>query len=299
MSLPYTVQEAEAYIRQAAAARGIDPDVAIRVARSEGLGKDIWQSNVTLGYGRERSYGPFQLHVAPEGRRPGLGNAFIKETGLDPSNPGTWKQGVDYALDKAAKTGWGDWFGAKKLGITGFYGIKNGKALGVSETAPIPVGGGRGTTAGYQKPSTALFPAGSGMMPRQPGDEITYYSDDSPLINQPGPMGTAMGGYSGGSTQVASRNPNVQPAVSESVGNFKPTAFQQHSARQAFEGDPSQLARLLEAAGLDPTGKKRLHPQGVNNPGLLSMLGMKPPAVQPPQMASSGGILGFLSGLFG
>lgn len=130
-----SVAQVEAYIRQAAIARGIDPDVAVRVARTEGLGEGIWQSNVMLDYGRERSYGPFQLHVAPEGRRPGLGNAFKAKTGLDPADPSTWRQGVDFALDNAATGGWGPWFGAKKIGITGKMGIGEGEPQGVSAYA--------------------------------------------------------------------------------------------------------------------------------------------------------------------
>lgn len=118
-----SVQEMEAYIRQAAIARGIDPEIAVRVARSEGLGEGIWQSNMQLDYGREQSYGPFQLHVAPEGRRPGMGNEFKAQTGLDPADPSTWRQGVDFALTQAKSGGWGPWFGAKKIGITGMEGI--------------------------------------------------------------------------------------------------------------------------------------------------------------------------------
>lgn len=117
------VSEMEAYIRQAAIARGIDPDVAVKVAKSEGLKPDTWQANGILSYGRERSYGPFQLHIAPKGHNPGLGNAFIRDTGLDPSDPANWQAGIDYALDKASKTGWADWFGAKNVGVGTFEGI--------------------------------------------------------------------------------------------------------------------------------------------------------------------------------
>ena len=41
---PYDFDEMEAYIRRAAIARGINPDVALRVARSEGLQPGTWQS---------------------------------------------------------------------------------------------------------------------------------------------------------------------------------------------------------------------------------------------------------------
>lgn len=131
------VRSLEAYIRQAAAARGIDPDIAVRVAKSEGLAPGVWQSNVKLGYGRERSYGPFQLHLAPSGHRPGLGNKFMQQTGLDPSDPSNVYKGIDFALDHAANNGWGAWFGAKAVGVSPHEGI-GGKRPMVAEASYHP-----------------------------------------------------------------------------------------------------------------------------------------------------------------
>jgi len=297
MKLP-SVQEMEAYIRQAAQARGIDPDIAVRVARSEGLAPDTWQSNVTLKYGREQSYGPFQLHVAPAGYKPGMGNDFVKATGLNPADPSTWKQGVDFALDNAAKGGWGPWFGAKGVGITGMMGINNGKALGVSPAAPQGAGPGRGTMAGYRK-QPGQYSGGQYVPPV----DVTFYADNSPALPQGG-AGTVMGGFMGGQRQVAARQPDVQiqPAVGQQTADFRPTRFQQDMARQAFNGDPSQLARILEATGLDPTGKKRLNPRGMNNPGIMAMLQSKMNAPKIPASGGGlggGGILGKIFGLFG
>ena len=69
----------EAYIRQAAIARGIDPDIAVRVARSEGgLSDPVRQSDVVKGGVREQSYGPFQLYMAG-----GLGSRALA-AGIDP-----------------------------------------------------------------------------------------------------------------------------------------------------------------------------------------------------------------------
>jgi hypothetical protein len=113
----------EAYIRAKAVEMGIDPDVAVRVARSEGLAENTWQSDLEQPYGREASYGPFQLHVDPTGKRPGMGNDFMDATGLNPANPDTWDEGVDFALGQAKKGGWGPWMGAAKENITGFMGI--------------------------------------------------------------------------------------------------------------------------------------------------------------------------------
>ena len=122
MALP-SVTEMEAYIRAKAAELGIDPDVAVRVARSEGLAANTWQSDVQQPYGREASYGPFQLHVDPTGKRPGMGNDFMAATGMNPANPNTWDEGIDFALAQARQAGWGPWMGAAKAGITGFMGI--------------------------------------------------------------------------------------------------------------------------------------------------------------------------------
>lgn len=101
--------EQEAYIRAAAAKRGIDPNVAVAVAKSEGLYN--WQSTVIQRNGqREPSFGPFQLYMGG-----GLGNKFQSQTGLDPRDTSTWQKQVDFALDEARKGGWGPWHGWKGM----------------------------------------------------------------------------------------------------------------------------------------------------------------------------------------
>ena len=120
-----TIQELEAYIRKAAQARGIDPDTAVRVAKSEGLQPGAWQSNYMKNGVREPSYGPFQLYKGG-----GLGNDFQKATGLDPADPATVQPGIDFALDNAAKGGWGPWYGAKRAGI--------GRMEGIGKLPPFP-----------------------------------------------------------------------------------------------------------------------------------------------------------------
>lgn len=118
-----SVAQMEAFIRREAARLGVDPEIALRVARSEGLQEGTWQSNVMQPYGREASYGPFQLHVAPPGYKPGMGNDFVKDTGLDPADPANWEASTMYALKKASQGGWGPWMGAAKEKITGMMGI--------------------------------------------------------------------------------------------------------------------------------------------------------------------------------
>lgn len=101
-----TQTEIEAYIRQSAVERGIDPNVAVAVAKSEGL------YGYTGDFGT--SFGPFQLHYAssiPGYRSSGLGDTFTQQTGLNARDPSTIKQQIDFALDQAARGGWGPWHG--------------------------------------------------------------------------------------------------------------------------------------------------------------------------------------------
>lgn len=114
---PRSATEQEAYIRQAAKARGIDPDVAVAVARSEGLNKYIGDQGT--------SFGPFQLHYKnsiPGLSNSGLGDKFTAQTGKHASDPSTWKDQVDFALDEAKKSGWGAWHGWRGLPNAGLGG---------------------------------------------------------------------------------------------------------------------------------------------------------------------------------
>ncbi|QAZ45959.1 phage tail length tape measure family protein [Mesorhizobium sp. Pch-S] len=122
---PYNVANATSFIKQYASAIGIDPDIALKVARSEGLGAGIWQSNYSKGGFREPSFGPFQLLKGGQGTGfgTGLGNRFMQQTGLDPADPANWQKSTAFALDQAKAGGWGPWYGAKNQGITGFMGI--------------------------------------------------------------------------------------------------------------------------------------------------------------------------------
>lgn len=133
--------EIEAYIRQAAMQRGIDPEIALRVARSEGLNsvthiRDGWQSTVRKRGHREPSYGPFQLLVGDGKRFPkGMGNDFVSETGLDPKDPSTVFAQVDFALDRATETGWKPWYGARRAGIADRAGLAGSRPVGIQSEA--------------------------------------------------------------------------------------------------------------------------------------------------------------------
>jgi hypothetical protein len=127
-----------AYARQSAIARGIDPEIGLKVLRSEGLNPGIWQSLVrTAGGGRETSYGPGQLLVGG-----GMGDAFKRETGLDPSDPSTWRQNIDFTFNKAAQGGWSPWHGAAAVGVGNWQGLRGARALAIGGNDKLPGGAG-------------------------------------------------------------------------------------------------------------------------------------------------------------
>jgi hypothetical protein len=108
----------EAWIRSFAQSLGIDPQVAVKVAKSEGFGTYVGD--------RGTSFGDFQLHVTPGGRGKAVGDAFRAETGLDPSDPANEKAMDRFALQWAAKHGWGDFHGAARVGLGPWSGISSG-----------------------------------------------------------------------------------------------------------------------------------------------------------------------------
>lgn len=119
-----------AYIRESATQREVDPDTALKVAYSEGMTADpaeAWQSKIVNDRGhREPSYTPFQLLVGGPGTGfpEGMGNDFINATGLDPRDPKNVKAAIDFALDQAKRGGWGPWYGAAKVGVGKWDGLR-------------------------------------------------------------------------------------------------------------------------------------------------------------------------------
>ncbi|MFA7308183.1 MAG: phage tail length tape measure family protein [Hyphomicrobium sp.] len=107
------------FIRSEAARMGIDPSVALRVARSEGLGSFTGDKG--------SSFGAFQLHrggIAKGGNAVGgMGDDFARRTGLDPSNPANERATISFALEQAKRMGWGPFHGAARAGIGRFEGI--------------------------------------------------------------------------------------------------------------------------------------------------------------------------------
>lgn len=167
--MAYDIAATEQYIRDAARARGIDPDIAVRVAKSEGLARGVYQSNLGKGGTREPSYGPFQLLVGGEGTNypAGMGNDFISQTGLDPRDPSTVPAQVDFALDNAAKNGWSAWYGAAKAGVGKRDGIGGNAAPQGTYTRELKTGGGS-SMAGYPTSNVGGLGGLGGMMQEEP-----------------------------------------------------------------------------------------------------------------------------------
>lgn len=145
-----SVQEHVGFIRKAAAALGIDPNVAVRVANSEGLHSFYGDRNT--------SFGDFQLHIKnniPGLSLGGLGDVFRKETGLDPSNPHNWRAMDLFALKKAREQGWGAWHGAARIGVFGRAGIG-----AMPKGVPLPGTGGDEDPLALSKRPASGHPAG-------------------------------------------------------------------------------------------------------------------------------------------
>jgi hypothetical protein len=138
-----SAKDVDSYTRSVATKYGIDPDVASRVLAQEssyGQAKRPGDSGT--------SFGPFQLHFAPDGKA--MGDDFLRDTGKDPRDPNTWQAQIDYAMKRAAQVGWGPWQTTmKKLGMNQWSGITTNRRFagklgaepssGVTAAAAMPV----------------------------------------------------------------------------------------------------------------------------------------------------------------
>jgi hypothetical protein len=124
------VAEIEQFIRDAARKRGIDPDIAVRVAKSEGSVTEPARLGDFSGHPwySGKSWWPFQLHYGGRGyehygNTAGMGNHFTELTGWQPGDPRAWQDSVRYALNRAKAGGWKPWYGAAHVGIGEWEGI--------------------------------------------------------------------------------------------------------------------------------------------------------------------------------
>ena len=126
------MNDIEAFIREAAAKRGINPDIAIRVCMTEGgvteparLGDfsgPPWYSGKSW-YALQLHWGGIGTPWASFGHTAGMGNGFTTLTGWQPGDPAAWRDAARYGLNRARTGGWGAWYGAASVGITEFMGI--------------------------------------------------------------------------------------------------------------------------------------------------------------------------------
>ena len=136
---------------------GKDPKQALNIWRAESGG-----GTNMIGDGGS-SFSDFQLHkggINPDMPKPGVGDMMLKDTKKDPADPANRIPAIDYALEHAAKNGWGDWSTAKKFGYD-----KWDDAPPQSQATTTP-----GVKPSAQQPTTAIPPI-------SPGLKATGYPD--------------------------------------------------------------------------------------------------------------------------
>jgi hypothetical protein len=224
----------EQYTRQAAAARGIDPDTAVRVARSEGgLHDPFQQSNIVKNGVREPSFGPFQLYM-----NGGLGNKALA-AGIDPRT--NWQGGVDFALNAAAQGGWSPWYGARAVGVGNWDGLNGAKAVGVGgqPTMPSPSSPAGGARAASEiQPFGAMAPGGSSQPAPLDTDIAEYWSGKEPMG-----IDDRLAGFGKGLSEAMEGI--KAPRISQSGGDARQTGNQLLKAMGAMREANEMLKRRL------------------------------------------------------
>ncbi|WP_261338667.1 phage tail length tape measure family protein [Rhizobium leguminosarum] len=251
------------YISQAAAKRGIDPDIALRVAKSEG-GLKSWnlQSTYMKNGVQEPSFGPFQLYKGG-----GLGNDFMRKTGLDPALAANGPAGVDFALDHASKKGWGAWYGAGKAGISNWEGIGSGAGAGSAADAVNKLASSAGAaTKGLDTFGGGLGKIGSALssssFPSAPaasggGGGGGLFGWLSGLFGAFKPIGAqATLAASGGITGLFADGTNYAPGGMAIVGERGPELVNLPQGSQVF--DTNRSAQMMGASNDKASAPRKL-----------------------------------------
>jgi hypothetical protein len=230
-----SAKEREAFIRREAIKLGINPDIAVKVARSEGLKDGIWQSNVINPKGkRETSYGDFQMLTGG-----GLGDEFERTSGLQAEDPTNWQELNRFALQQAKTGGWSPWYGARGQGITGMMGINAGNDHPVMGDAPYP---GFGTPALPKKPQGLIETI---MAQFQPNPE-NKTGDTSSRANQ---MGGILSGL--GQQQAPTPLPPMSPIQNSQYQPVDADVMFNYGAGSSTEEEEEEekLKKLLAGMG--------------------------------------------------
>jgi hypothetical protein len=199
-------------IQQYATEIGVDPEIALRVAKSEGL----------YGYTGDQgsSFGPFQLHygnVAGGGNKVGgLGDTFTQVTGLDARDPRTVDAQIQFALNEAKIHGWGAWHGWKGDPRAGLPGGPQGEAAPMQArpvqpilySAPVNQYASAGMMNDAMPLQTASFQPAA-----QPAAQMTHdnFLDDAFL--SPQPIATQRSAVQAPVTQAPQQAPAQAPAA--------------------------------------------------------------------------------------
>lgn len=209
--------EMAAYIRAAALANGIDPNVALRIANSEGLRGSIPGVRNTPG-DKGTSFGPFQLHYAsriPGLRNGGLGDRYTRETGHHASDPKYWKEQIDFALRTARREGWGAWHGR--------YGAGIGLRDGIGTVRPVPMSEQARQSGGDGEPR--LVKGLDGKEGLDLGDGTMKMPDGSIRSITNG----------GGAPRMPDRTVPDAPQADAGLGNMQAAADRMHAAAARME----------------------------------------------------------------
>lgn len=217
-----TVAEVEAYVAQAAAARGVPVDVAVGIARAESGSNadsqgDWWVDPLHYPAGTPviartpggvivpkgtpgavpTSFGPFQLragrHVTGVAAEAGLGDSAMN-AGIDVTNPATWRQQVDFALNTAAARGtfagiWSTAVGALGAVFGGGHVVPVGST---DTTAPVPELPGAPAVPAMPEPGAPLGPG-----PAPAGPAIQVPNPLGGFADSLGGVATAIGALPG------------------------------------------------------------------------------------------------------
>ncbi|MBY2986368.1 hypothetical protein [Rhizobium leguminosarum] len=244
------------FISKVAPKYGVDANTALAVAKSEG-GLNSWnqQSNYIMKSGiREPSFGPFQLYKGG-----GLGNQFMKETGLDPALAANGPTATEWALKHASKNGWGAWYGAGKAGIGNFEGIGSGAGAGGAADAVNKLASSAGAaTKGLDTFGGGLGKIGSALssssFPSAPaasgGGGGGLFGWLSGLFGAFKPIGAqATLAASGGITGLFADGTNYAPGGLAVVGERGPELVNLPQGSQVFNTNRS--AQMMGGAGND------------------------------------------------
>jgi hypothetical protein len=276
-----SVAEQERYIRQAAIQRGIDPNVAVRVARSEGLAQGVWQSNSKKGSIREPSYGPFQLLVGGPGTGfpKGLGNAFMRATGLDPRSKSSVFAQIDFALNAAVQQGWGAWYGAKKVGVDRWTGLRGAQPAPINreavQIASLPA------DAPIPTPRAPQFAENAPIPPIRPS------AAPAPVMTASAPIPERFGGRGSGTAPPVMAGFAPDPARFGRVPTAPPapaTGGRVGSGSFSAPPDPARFGPPPSA----PSPAFRMAPPDVPDPARLGQIAMGPPGMMAARQATWG-----------